>query len=124
MCYIYVAPHVGGECRGIGSPLTMGTRTPQPKGLEHTLEEAWPGAIGCILADVSQELEKANRVIDRLEDELATMKRDGDNIFIRYEKECDCCHKVEDDIAHYRARLCLCKDSMRSSTLSTQPRAL
>ena len=51
------------------------------------------------------------------------MKKDGDNLFMRYEKECDCCHKVEDDIAHYRARLCLCEDSTRSSSLSTQPRA-
>ena len=50
------------------------------------------------------------------------MKRDGDNLFIRYEKECDRRHKAEDNIACYRARLHLCKESMRSS-LSTQPRA-
>ena len=78
---------------------------PQPEGLEHVLEEAWPGAIRCIRQDVSQELEKANQAIDRLEDELATMKKDGNNLFIRYEKECDCCHKVEEEISHYRARL-------------------
>ena len=51
------------------------------------------------------------------------MKKDGDNLFIRYEKECDCRHKAEEDIAHYRARLRLRKDSMRSSSSSTQPRA-
>ena len=33
---------------------------PQPEGLEHTLEEAWPEAIGCICQDASQDLEKAN----------------------------------------------------------------
>ena len=74
------------------------------------LEEAWPGAIGCIHQDVSQELERANQTIDRLEEELATMKKDGDNLFMRYEKECDHCRKVEDDVAHYRARLRLCED--------------
>ena len=44
---------------------------PQPEGLEHTLEEAWPGVIGCIRQDASQEVERANRTIDRLEEELA-----------------------------------------------------
>ena len=51
------------------------------------------------------------------------MKKDGDNLFMRYEKECDRCRKAEDDVACYRARLRLHKDSMRSSSLSTQPRA-
>ena len=37
-----------------------GELVPQPKGLEHMLEEAWPEAIGCIHQDVSQELMKAN----------------------------------------------------------------
>ena len=36
--------------------------------------------------DVSQALEQANRAINRLEDELTTMKKDGNNLFIRYEK--------------------------------------
>ena len=39
---------------------------PQPEGLEDMLEDAWPGAIGCIHQDASQELERANRTIDRL----------------------------------------------------------
>ena len=94
---------------------------PRPEGLEHALKEAWPGAIRCIHQDVSQELERANRAIDRLEEELATMKKDGNNLFMRYEKECD--HKAEDDVARYRARLCLCEDLTRSSSSSTQPRA-
>ena len=51
------------------------------------------------------------------------MKKDGDNLFIRYEKECDHRCKVGDDIAHYRARLRLHEDSTRSSSSSTQPRA-
>ena len=96
---------------------------PQPEGLEHALKEAWPGAIRCIRQDASQALEQANRAIDRLEDKLATMKKDGDNLFIRYEKECNCCCKAEEDVAHYRARLHLCKDSTRSTLSSTQPRA-
>ena len=29
---------------------------PQPKGLEHALEEAWPEAIGCFCQDASQGL--------------------------------------------------------------------
>ena len=51
------------------------------------------------------------------------MKRDGHNLFIRYEKECDHCCKAEDDVACYRERLCLCEESTRSPSLSTQPRA-
>ena len=51
------------------------------------------------------------------------MKKDGDNLFIRYEKECDCFRKAEDNVARYRARLRLCEDSTRSSLSSTQPRA-
>ena len=51
------------------------------------------------------------------------MKRDGDNLFIRYEKECDCHHKAENDVARYRARLHLCEELTRSSSSSTQPRA-
>ena len=96
---------------------------PQPESLEHVLEEAWPGAIGHIRQDASQALEQANQAINRLEDELATMKKDGDNLFIRYEKECDHCRKAEEDVARYRARLCLCEDSTRSTSSSTQPRA-
>ena len=107
--------------------LTRGANTgklgPQPEGLEHALEEAWPGVIGCICQDASQEVERANRTIDRLEEELATMKKDGDNLFIRYEKECDRCHKVEDDMVRYRTRLHLHEASTRSSLSSTQPRA-
>ena len=97
---------------------------PQPEGLEQVLEEAWPGAIGRIRQDASQEIERANRAIDRLEEELATMKKDGDNLFIRYEKECDRRRKAEDDVARYQARLRLREDSTRSSSSSTQPRAL
>ena len=37
---------------------------PQPEGLEHMLEEALPEAIRCICQDVSQELVKANQVIE------------------------------------------------------------
>ena len=96
---------------------------PQPEGLEHALEEAWPGVIGCIRQDASQEVERANRTINRLEEELATMKKDGNNLFIRYEKECDCRRKAEDDVVQYRTRLRLRKDSTRSSSSSTQPRA-
>ena len=107
--------------------ITRGANTgelgPRPEGLKHALKEAWPGAIGRICQDASQDLEKANQTIDRLEDELATMKRDGNSLFSRYEKECDHRRKVEDDVACYRARLCLREDSMRSSSLSTQPRA-
>ena len=33
---------------------------PRPEGLEHALEEAWPGAIGRIHQDASQEHERAN----------------------------------------------------------------
>ena len=33
---------------------------PQPEGLEHVLEEAWPGAIGRLRQDASQEVERAN----------------------------------------------------------------
>ena len=33
------------------------------------------------------------------------MKKDGNNLFIRYEKECDRRSKAEEDIARYRARL-------------------
>ena len=51
------------------------------------------------------------------------MKRDGDNLFMRYEKECDRRRKAEDDVARYRARLHLREDSTRSSSSSTQPRA-
>ena len=51
------------------------------------------------------------------------MKKDGNNLFIRYEKECDCHCKAEDDVARYRARLHSREDSTRSSSLSTQPRA-
>ena len=47
------------------------------------------------------------------------MKKDGNNLFIRYEKECDRCCKAEDDVARYRARLRLHEDSMRSSSSST-----
>ena len=96
---------------------------PQPEGLKHVLEEAWPGAIRRIRQDASQEVERANQTINRLEEELATIQKDGDNLFIRYEKECDRRHKVEDDVARYRARLRLREDSMRSSLSSTQPRA-
>ena len=55
--------------------LTRGAYTgelgPRPEGLEHTLKEAWLGAIGRICQDASQELERANQAIDRLEEELA-----------------------------------------------------
>ena len=105
---------LGGQTQGKG---------PQPEGFEHVLEEAWPGAIRHIRQDASQELEKATQVINRLEDELATMQKERDNLFIRYEKECDHCHKAEEDISHYRARLHLREDSMRSSSSSTQSRA-
>ena len=90
MCYIYVAPYLGANAGELGR---------QSEGLEHALEEAWPGAIRCIHQDASQEVERANQTINRLEEELATMKKDGDNLFIRYEKECDCRHKVEDDLS-------------------------
>ena len=107
--------------------LTRGANTgelgPQPEGLKHALEEAWPGVIRRILADASQEVERANRTIDRLEEELATMKKDGDNLFIRYEKKCDRHRKAEDDVVRYWTRLRLCEDSTRSSLSSTQPRA-
>ena len=33
------------------------------------------------------------------------MKKDGDNLFIRYEKECDRRRKAEDDVVQYRTRL-------------------
>ena len=33
---------------------------PQPEGLEHTLEEAWPGAIRRLCQDASKEVERAN----------------------------------------------------------------
>ena len=45
---------------------------PQPEGLKHALEEAWPEAIGCLRQDASQEVERANRTINRLEEELAS----------------------------------------------------
>ena len=99
------APHVLHICCTLLGGANAGELGPQPKGLEHTLEEAWPGAIGRIFQDASQALEQANRAINRLEDKLATMKKDGDNLFIRYEKECDRRHKAEEDVAYYRARL-------------------
>ena len=132
---LFVGNHFAALCHDKGCTpcatymlhLTQGENTrelgPQPKGLEHVLKEAWPGAIRRILVDVSQKLERANQAINRLEEELTTMKKDGDNLFMRYEKECDHCRKVEDDVAHYRARLRLCEDSTRSSSSSTQPRA-
>ena len=51
------------------------------------------------------------------------MKKDGDPLFIRYEKECDHRRKAEDDVVRYRTRLRLREDSTRSSLPSTQPRA-
>ena len=69
---LFVGSHFTTLCHDKGCPpcatymlhLTQGANAgelgPQPEGVEHALEEAWPGAIGRICQDASQELKKAN----------------------------------------------------------------